>query len=80
MKTFTGFEYLLIDCANHFGLDKMLFEDRIQWARDNLDQLESLTGKAESAYLFMKTVAAIRKAQLKVPTGHLVALDAVCSG
>lgn len=80
MNCFSGFEYLLIDCANHFGLDKLLFEDRIQWAREHLDQLESLTGKAESAYLFMKSVAAIRKAQLRIPTGHLVALDAVCSG
>lgn len=77
---YTGFEYLLIDAANSFGLDKLLFEDRIQWARDHLDQLEALTGKAESAYLFMKSVAAIRKAQQGIPTGHLVALDAVCSG
>lgn len=77
---YTGFEYLLIDCANHYGLDKLLFEDRIQWGRDNLDQLESLTGQAENAYLFMKTTAAIRKAQLRTPTGHLVALDACCSG
>ena len=29
---YTGFEYLLIDCANAYGLDKLLFEDRIQWA------------------------------------------------
>ena len=77
---YTGFEYLLIDCANHFGLDKLLFEERIQWGRTNLDQLESLTDKAESAYLFMKSVAAIRKAQQGIPTGHLVALDACCSG
>lgn len=80
MNCYSGFDYLLIDCANHFGMDKELFETRIQWGRDNLDQLESLTGQAENAYLFMKTVAAIRKAQLKVPTGHLVALDACCSG
>ena len=77
---YTGFEYLLIDCANHFGLDKLLFEDRIGWSRTNLDQLESLTDMAESAYLYMKSVAAIRKAQQGIPTGHLVALDAVCSG
>lgn len=80
MNKYTGFEYLLIDCANHYGLDKLLFEDRIQWGREHLGQLESLTGKAENAYLFMKTVAAIRKAQLRVSTGHLVALDACCSG
>lgn len=80
MIRYTGFEYLLIDAANSFGLDKLLFEERIQWGRTNLDQLESLTSQAESAYLFMKTVAAIRKAQLRIPTGHLVALDACCSG
>lgn len=80
MNCYSGFEYLLIDAANHFGLDKLLFEQRIQWGRTNLDQLESLTDKAENAYLYMKSVAAIRKAQQGIPTGHLVALDAVCSG
>ena len=80
MNCYSGFEYLLIDAANSFGLDKLLFEERIQWCRDHLDVLESLTDKAESAYLYMKSVAAIRKAQLRIPTGHLVALDAVCSG
>lgn len=80
MIRYTGFEYLLIDCANHYGLDKLTFEDRIAWGREHLDELESFTGKAESAYLFMKSVAAIRKAQQGIPTGHLVALDAVCSG
>ena len=80
MNTYTGFEYLLIDVANHFGMDKELFETRIQWGRDNLDTLESLTAQAESPLLFAKAVMAIRKAQLKVPTGHLVAMDACCSG
>lgn len=80
MQMFTGFEYLLIDCANHFGLDKLLFEERIHWARENLDQLESLVDQADVAPLFVKSVMAIRKAQAKVPTGHLVAMDAVCSG
>lgn len=80
MNCYSGFEYLLIDAANSFGLDKLLFEERIQWGREHLDELESLTDKAESAYLYMKSVAAIRKAQKGIPTGHLVALDAVCSG
>ena len=80
MNKYTGFDYLLIDAANHMGLDKLTFEERIQWCRDHLDVLESLTDKAESAYLYMKSVAAIRKAQQGIPTGHLVALDAVCSG
>lgn len=80
MNTYTGFEYLLIDCANAFGLDKLLFEARIQWAQDNLHQLEDLTEQADVKPLFIKATQAIRKAQNHQPTGHLVAMDAVCSG
>lgn len=80
MKTYTGFQYLFIDVAGQYGLDKLLFEDRIQWATDNLDILESLVDTAETKPLYMKAVQAIRKAQKGIPTGHLVGLDACCSG
>ena len=42
MQEFTGWEYLLIDVANnHYsGLDKSLFEERIEWATQNLEGLE----------------------------------------
>ena len=80
MKEFTGFSYLLIDVANHFGLDKRTFEERIDWARSHLDQLEALADQAESPYLYRKAVSAIRKTQQGQPTGHLVAMDACCSG
>jgi len=42
MKEFTGWEYLLIDVANNFGLDKLRFEERITWANHNLSNLEEL--------------------------------------
>ena len=80
MKKFTGFEYLLIDVANAFGLDKEVFEKRIEWAEVNLHQLEVLTNSADSKPLYVKAVMAIRKAQKGIPTGHLVGFDAVCSG
>lgn len=80
MKTFTGYQYLLIDIANQYGHDKMLFEDRIQWATDHLQELETLTDKAECQPLYKKAVMALRKAQQGIPTGHLVGFDAVCSG
>lgn len=80
MEKFTGFQYLLIDAANAFGHDKLLFGERIQWAMDNLANLESLTDKADSKYLYTKAVMAIRKAQQGIPTGHLVGFDATCSG
>ena len=80
MKEFTGWQYLLIDVANHFGLDKTTFETRIQWAEDNLDDLEGFVIDAAEPELFTKTVMAIRSAQRGEQTGHLVAMDAVCSG
>lgn len=79
-QLFTGFQYLLIDAANNFGLDKELFEDRIEWATVNLASLESLAPLADTPSLYLKAVFAIRKAQAGIPTGHLVGLDAVCSG
>lgn len=82
MKMFTGWEWLLIDAANQFGLDKLLFEERIQWAKDNLDNLENLVEQADSKTkpLFFKAVLAIRQAQKGLPTGHMVGVDACCSG
>ena len=82
MKTFTGWEYLLIDAANAWGLDKLLFEERIKWAEDHLHELEALADQAETKTrpLYLKAVQAIRKAQRGEPTGHLVGFDGVCSG
>ena len=83
MQQFTGWQYLLIDLANHWGLDKELFETRIQWAEDNLDKLEQLAedrGHWKEHPMYMKSVMAIRRAQRGEPLGHLVGFDAVCSG
>ena len=80
MEMFTGYEYLLIDAANCWGLDKELFGPRIQWAESNLDNLEAIAKDAENYPRFMKSVMAIRKAQRGIATGHLVGFDACCSG
>lgn len=80
MIEFTGWQYLLIDVANNYGLDKELFETRIQWAESNLGTLESLAPQADNKPRFLKSCMAIRKAQRGEPSGHLVGFDAVCSG
>lgn len=80
MNFFTGWQYLLIDAATQFGLDKLLFEERIEWATINLANLEAMADQAETKPLYCKAVMAIRKAQAGKPTGHLVGLDATCSG
>ena len=80
MKTFTGWQYLLIDLANAFGLDKKTFEERIEWAEAHLDKLEDLVNQADVKPLYVKAMYAVRKAQKGIATGHLVGFDAVCSG
>jgi hypothetical protein len=79
-KHYTPFQWLLIDAANAMGHDKMLFEERIQWAMDHLPELEDIASEADSYPLYVKAVSAIRKAQRGIPTGHLVGVDGVCSG
>lgn len=82
MIQFTGWEYLLIDAANQFGHDKMLFEERIKWAEDHLHELEALADQAakKTRPLYLKAVLAIRKALRGEASGHLVGFDGVCSG
>ena len=80
MTNYTGFQWLLIDACNQYGGDKLVFEDRIQWTMDHLDVLESLVDGAGTKPLYIKAVMAIRKAQRGLPTGHLVGVDACCSG
>lgn len=84
MQSFTGFEYLLIDAANNagLGLDKVTFPKRIEWALENLNGLEGLytARQWKERPLYIKAVQAIRKAQRGEATGHLVGLDAICSG
>lgn len=73
-------QYLAIDIANQFGLDKLNYEDRIEWVKTNKDNLENLNSKAEEPELYWKAVNAFRKAQNGEAIGHTVALDSVCSG
>ena len=79
-KEYTPMQYLAIDIANQYGLDKEVFEKRIEWVKSNLNDLEAYTEEAEEPLLYAKAVKAFRDTQAGKPTGHTVALDAVCSG
>lgn len=84
MQNYTGWQWLLIDAANQYGHDKKLFEERIEWTESMLAQgpgyLELKAPMAETKPLYIKAVMAIRKAQQGIPTGHMVGVDATCSG
>ena len=80
MQTFSGMQYVAIDIANHYGKDKLLWSERIQWVKDNINCLESLVYKAESPYQYEKAVNALRMAQRGEETGFIMSLDACSSG
>jgi DNA-directed RNA polymerase len=80
MQQFTGYEYIQIDIANNFGLDKEIWSERLAWVRDNENKLEGLVNQADSPVLYHKAVTAYRDVQKGKPTGHLMGLDATASG
>lgn len=79
-ERFSGFEYLCIDAANHFGMDKELFETRIEFIQNNIDNLEAIADQAEEPALFRKAAMVIDRARRGIPVGHIVHFDACCSG
>ena len=80
MKEFNPMQYLAIDIANCYGLDKLNFEDRIDWVKTNEKYLEDFQDQAEEPLLYYKAVKALRDAQAGKPIGHTVALDSASSG
>ena len=90
MQTFTPSEYLMIDIAGQYGLDKETWDTRIEWTKARMAafgegeqaeaMLRSLTEDAENPAQFYAAALAFRKAQKGEPTGYTIALDATASG
>ena len=91
MKTYSGIDYLKIDIANNFGLDKKQFEERIHWFNTNIeprvnssssneDLLAIANESTESPALVFGGLQAYRDTLNQIPSGYKVGLDACCSG
>lgn len=80
MQTFTGLQYLQIDIASNFGLDKLDWDERLTWTQTHERELEDLVKKAESPAMYHASVQAYRKTQKGQPTGYAISLDAASSG
>jgi len=82
MIHFTALEYVKIDIANQWGhgLDKEIWQERINWADTYESKLESLIDEADDKYLYIKAVNALRDAQAGIPTGYIMGLDCTASG
>ena len=80
MKHFTPEQYLKIDIANTFGLDKKTWQERIHWFDANESRLESLVEKADEPACFYAGMKAWYKYQSGQPIGYAIGLDATSSG
>lgn len=80
MQMFTGTQYLAIDIASNFGLDKKSWDERLSWFKLHEDKLEEMLPQAETPALYFAGVQAYRQTQKGEPTGYPISLDATSSG
>jgi hypothetical protein len=80
MRKFTAREYLAIDIANNFGLDKINWEDRLQWFEENQNNLMQLVPSAKEPALFYAGIKALESVNMGQPIGYPISLDATSSG
>ena len=80
MQIFNPRQYLAIDIANQYGLDKESWDDRLQWVRDNHDVLETFEMEADERFLFIKAVKALRSVEKGNVSNFIMGLDATASG
>jgi hypothetical protein len=80
MQKFSPTQYLKIDIANNFGLDKKTWSERLAWFDQNENNLTNLVVKAENPALFYAGIKALHAVQQGEAIGYPVSLDATSSG
>lgn len=80
MQEFTGKQYLQIDIANTFGMDKLIWRERLDWFRDNETRLWDLVPEADNPILYQKAIHAWEETLKGNPVGHIMFLDVTASG
>ena len=80
VSKFTGKEYLMLDIAGLYGLDKETWEKRLEWFYKHENELEDLSSSADEPNCYMAAVNAWRDVQAGKPIGYAINLDATASG
>ena len=75
MRYFSPIEYIKIDISNQFGLDKAIWDTRLQWVDDRVNDLEHFIEDADKKILFAKSVRAYRQAEKGEAVNMAVSLD-----
>lgn len=79
-QTFTPLQYLQIDIASNYGLDKETWNTRLEWFRENEHQLADLAVEAENPALYAAGLMAYDLAKAGKPVHYMISLDATASG
>jgi len=80
MKKYSGVDYIRIDIANQYGF-KGTFEAGIKWVKkQDLIGLRSITHRAKHPARMAAAIIALDEYYNKIPSGHLVGMDANASG
>lgn len=80
MQMHSGSEYLKIDIANNFGLDKKDWDERKDWFDQHELKLDSLIKQADEPALFFSGIQAWKDYKNKKPIHYPISLDATSSG
>lgn len=83
MQQLTGLEYIMVDIANNYGLDKKLWDERISWTKATLADpilLDKAVEEADEQLLMIKGINAYYDAVDGIPTNFTMGLDATQSG
>lgn len=80
LQTFSGKQYLQIDIANNYDLDKEDWNDRLDWFQQNEHKLMELVPEAKEPALMYAGILAHQKMKAGEPVSYPVSLDATASG
>ena len=79
-QQFSPRQYLMMDVASHFGLDKEDWSVRLAWFDKHKDVLDGMLKQAEVPAQYFAAVSAWHDVQAGKPIGYPIALDATASG
>lgn len=80
MQEFTPLQYLQIDIANLYGKDKLTWEERLAWFKENQENLLSMVEDADKPHQFYAAVINYDNAASGAVNHHGITLDGTSSG